>query len=1020
MAKENETIPPTITDFPAATKTGQSSNNAAAPLPISAPVTFVKPFPDISKIEVFDGNNFRRWMERVYSTLDMNGMVFALTDAKPTDDSLFDQWTHANKVCRHTIISTLSNELFDVYSPYKEAKQIWDSMITKYTAEDVGKQKFVIGNFYRWEMTDGKDIKGQINEYHKLVDDLKAENIELLEEFVAGILIEKLSESWNDYKQQLKHKQKQLSLTDLNVHIIVEATTRKEIQANKAKEITTKANLVQHQQPRYKNKKPDFKPKMTNPTFKKQNTCFVCGKPGHYAAQCRNRKMGNDRPARPRVNLVEADEPDDIIAAVISQANIMANLKEWIVDSGATRHICANRDAFTSYTTVGEGEETIYLGDSRAAQVQGKGKVLLKLTSGKTLALQDVLHVPNIRANLISVSLLGKVGVKVSFESDKIVMTKNNVLVGKGYCNQGLFVLNIVNVIMNGNASSSAYMVDSMELWHARLGHVSISYIKKMQSLGLISNIDEAFDMFLKYKAEVENQLNKKIKRVRSDRGGEYVLLNNYYEKEGIIHEVTPPYSPESNGVAERKNRTLKEMMNAMLVSSNAHDNLWGKALLSTCHVQNRIPYKKTSKTPYEIWKGYAPNLKNLKVWGCLAKELLPDIKKRKVGSKTSNCLFIGYAEHSAAYRFLVLKSDAIECNTIVETKNVEFFEQIFPLRTDTISHAPFHRDDLTVVNDDLRQSKRPRKESSFGNDFYTYVVDNDPVTFSEAISSKESCFWKNAIKSEIDSILQNQTWELVNLPPGAKSIGCKWIFKRKFNPNGSVDKYKARLVAKGFTQKENIDYFDTFAPVTRISSIRVLIALASIYKPVIHQMDVKTAFLNGDLEDEIYMMQQKVVLFRVKRTSLYVDDMLIFGTCIDVVNETKRFLTSKFDMKDMGEANVILGVKIIRCDGSLMLTQEHYVERLLKRFGHFDVKPMSTPYDTTTHLKKKSRRQCVSTKLCSDNWESDALDELHKTGYCICGYSDANWISDSDETKSTSGYVFTFGGGAIAWKSTK
>ena len=96
----------------------------------------------------------------------------------------------------------------------------------------------------------------------------------------------------------------------------------------------------------------------------------------------------------------------------------------------------------------------------------------------------------------------------------------------------------------------------------------------------------------------------------------------------------------------------------------------------------------------------------------------------------------------------------------------------------------------------------------------------------------------------------------MVDLPPGAKPIGCKWIFKRKLNPDGSVDKFKARLVAKGFTQKQNIDYFDTFAPVTRISSIRVLIALASIYKLVIHQMDVKTAFLNGDLEEEIYMVQ--------------------------------------------------------------------------------------------------------------------------------------------------------------------
>jgi len=158
-----------------------------------------------------------------------------------------------------------------------------------------------------------------------------------------------------------------------------------------------------------------------------------------------------------------------------------------VIDSGATRHICANREAFFSYTPVEDDREEVYLGDSSTTKVLGKGKVLLKLTSGKTLALVDVLHVPTMRANLISVSLLGRAGVKVSFESDKIIMTKNNVFVEKGYCNQGLFVLNISDVI-NGNVATSAYMVES--IWHTRLGHVNVAYIKKMQSLGLISGLD--------------------------------------------------------------------------------------------------------------------------------------------------------------------------------------------------------------------------------------------------------------------------------------------------------------------------------------------------------------------------------------------------------------------------------------------------------------------------------------------------------------------------------------------------
>ena len=111
-----------------------------------------------------------------------------------------------------------------------------------------------------------------------------------------------------------------------------------------------------------------------------------------------------------------------------------------------------------------------------------------------------------------------------------------------------------------------------------------------------------------------------------------------------------------------------------MLVSSNAQSNLWGETIPSACHLQNRILYKKTGMTPNELLEWYPPNLKYLKVWGCLAKVMLPNTKKGKIGSKTSDCLFIGYAYHSDAYRFLVLRSDVLDCNTIIEIKNVEFF----------------------------------------------------------------------------------------------------------------------------------------------------------------------------------------------------------------------------------------------------------------------------------------------------------------------------------------------------------
>ena len=201
-----------------------------------------------------------------------------------------------------------------------------------------------------------------------------------------------------------------------------------------------------------------------------------------------------------------------------------------------------------------------------------------------------------------------------------------------------------------------------------------------------MSHKDEAIEMFVKYKAEVENQLSMKVKRLRSDRGGEYdaSTLNAFCEEHGIIHEVTPPYSPESNGVVERKKkRTLKEMMNAMLVSSGTTLNLWGEAILSACHIQNRIPYKKTSKTPYELWKGYIPNVEYLKVWVCLTRVLIPELKKRKLGPRIVDYMFIGYAQNSVAFRFLILRSDSnFDTNIIIESKNAEFFENVFPIKS--------------------------------------------------------------------------------------------------------------------------------------------------------------------------------------------------------------------------------------------------------------------------------------------------------------------------------------------------
>ena len=148
----------------------------------------------------------------------------------------------------------------------------------------------------------------------------------------------------------------------------------------------------------------------------------------------------------------------------------------------------------------------------------------------------------------------------------------------------------------------------------------------------LLKSKDEAIEKFVLYKNEVEHLLNKKIKVLRSDRSGKYESpFFDVCAQHGIIHETITPYSPQSNGVVERKNRTLKEIMNAMLISSSLPQNMWGEAILSANYLLNKVPKRKVEKTPYELWRGRQSSYKYLRVWGYLAKVVVPPPKKVKI-----------------------------------------------------------------------------------------------------------------------------------------------------------------------------------------------------------------------------------------------------------------------------------------------------------------------------------------------------------------------------------------------------
>ncbi|GJS80735.1 retrovirus-related pol polyprotein from transposon TNT 1-94 [Tanacetum coccineum] len=730
--------------------------------------------------EKFNGQNFKRWQQKMFFYLTTLGLARFLKETVPQVEppaegqssnaqavQAVEAWKHSDFLCHNYVLNGLIDPLYNVYCKTTTAKELWESLERKYKTEDAGTKKFVVARFLDYKMVDSKNLISQVQDLQVLLHDIHAEGMTLSETFQVAAIIEKLPPSWVEFKNYLKHKRKEMNVEDLVVRLRIEEDNKLAQKDTYAPD-SAKANMVDmlgHLLAGIVKQK--FQGTLAT-TVTNQVTVLLI-------ARCPMRVLTT------------------VVGGLILGQPVMCVLIR--VCFTLSERLTMDRSCIWA---------TLQLLISR---VKEEDVILEDDTSRKSSKLTNVLYVPEIRKNLMSGWLLNKFGFRLVFESDKFVLSKNQVYVGKGYA------------------------VDAMV--------------------------------------------------VRSDRGGEYVApFAELCAKHGIRHEFTAPYSPQQNGIAERKNRTLKEMVTAMLISSGMSQDMWGEAILMATYLLNKIPRKEKEETPYELWMGRKPSYQYLRVWGCLAKVAVPTPKAQKIGPKSVDCIFIGYAIGIAtAYRFIVheSKNPDIQKNTIMESRNASFFENIFPCLSkgtgsssrldDKVLRDKRQRDDNDLQDErqdqtdeeevEPRRSKRARNEKSFGPDFVSFMVENEPTSYREAVTSSEGQQWREAIKSEIESILQNHTWELVDLPPGCKPLGYKWIFKKKMKADGTVDKYKARVVIQGFRQREGLDYFDTYSPVTRITSIRMILAIAALRRNLeIHQMDVKTAFSNGDLEEEIYMNQ--------------------------------------------------------------------------------------------------------------------------------------------------------------------
>ncbi|KAL0745175.1 hypothetical protein Bca101_100791 [Brassica carinata] len=662
--------------------------------------------------------------------------------------------------------------------------------------------------------------------------------------------------------------------------------------------------------------------------------------------------------------------------------------------------------------------------------------------------------------------------------------------------------------------------------------------------LTLIPSKDRVLDAFKNFQAYVTNHYHAKIKIFRSDNGGEYTshAFKSHLAKHGIVHQTSCPYTPQQNGVAERKNRHLMEVARSMMFHANVPKRFWSDAVQTACYLINRVPTKILKNlSPFEVLNKSKPVIDHLRVFGCVCYVMVPGEQRNKLEAKSTKAMFIGYSITQKGYKCYDPEARRVMVSRevkFVETKG--YYEEKEWENLKDLSQAPSDKATILRVlleklgiglsqdqetessneprraaqtphldheggsepetqengqegvglseegeefnsgshhqgeqdqgeeeesvsgshnQDDqsqgeveaqaeapepsvqveqvqnqpvaqegpvLRRSTRLRKDpsswvntrvyynaqavkhptqavcsfSQYPEAHCAFMVNLDenhiPRSYEEAMEDKE---WKESVGAEAGAMIKNDTWFESELPKGKKAVSSKWIFTIKYKADGQIERKKTRLVARGFTQTYGEDYIETFAPVAKLHTIRIVLSLAVNLGWGLWQMDVKNAFLQGELEDEVYMypppglehlvkrgnvLRLKKAIYGLKQSPrawynklsttlnsrgfkkseldhtlftlttpsgmiallVYVDDIIITGSDKEGIIATKEFLKSMFDIKDLGEMKYFLGIEICRSKEGLFMSQRKYTLDLLKGAGAYGGKTARMPME--------------------------------------------------------------------------
>ncbi|KAG7547302.1 Reverse transcriptase RNA-dependent DNA polymerase [Arabidopsis suecica] len=962
---------------------------------------------------------------------------------------LDDAKTNDHKV-KHYLYQSIDRVTFEQILDRRTSKIIWDSLKRKFGGNERVKKSLLQKlrrDFEVLEMKESEKVEEYFTRVLAIANQMRSNGETMSDSKVVEKILRTLSEKFTYVVVSIEESKdiESISLDELQSSLVVHEQKFKKIERGDDQVLNVSHGRGMGTRGRGFNGRGRGRGRGRIPFNKSTVECYHCHRLGHFQYECpKKEEEANYAGIEEHEDMllmafieeeVNSDESDmEEVAELLSMVEsyesdteevaelvLMAHTEDqekmrrraWFLDSGCSNHMSGDISLFSTMDS--SFKHSVKLGNNKKMEVIGKGNVKLMLSGDRMFLLfdetsdedrewkqqcclqttsEDTPKLWHERYGHLShrgmKTLQSKTMVRGLPVFDMQIFTCSDCLVGKqprkSIPKKSLWrakeVLDLVhsdicgpiNPVSNSGKKYVLCFIDdcSKKAW---------VYFLKEKS--------EAFIHFKMFKSRVETETGKTIKCLRTDRGGEYTSheFSDYCKEQGIRRQLTTAYTPQQNGIAERKNRTVMNMVRSMLSARKVPKIFWPEVVKDSKGYRLYNPKTKKivisrdvvfEETKSWTWEEDQNSHANIELtWN---DDDMPweesDVEEDGDGGDGAE----GEPNSSGESNI----GDPLE-NVEEEVHNAAPVE----VRLKRVPRPP------SYLNDYVTRGEETSEEDEVNMVNMVEFNSSDPTTFEEA----EKCLkWREAMNEEINSIIKNQTWVLTELPKGVKCIGVKWIYKTKLNEHGEVNKYKARLVAKGYSQEHGIDYTEVYAPVARMDTVRTILATAAQKAWDIYQLDVKSAFLHGFLLEDVYIQQPKgyvvkgceekvyklhKALYGLKQAprawfsrieeyflregfqmsqneetlflktnkqgnvlfvSVYVDDLIYTGDDVSMMREFKTSMENEFDMTDLGKMRFFLGIEVLQTPQGIHISQSKYALEILRRFEMENCNPVFNP----------------------------------------------------------------------------